>query len=118
MVQFCCVVGCGNRSNRERKKFYRLPHIPKSLDVASPKALLISKRRSQWLLNIARVDLKDGDSAYSPGYIRVCSDHFYTGELYSLIRLVSYTAIRKKANIIIILFRLTYLCLVANIAFV
>lgn len=80
MVQFCCVVGCGNRSNREIKGFYRLPHVPKRCDKTSLKADILNERRKQWLMNINREDLKYGDACYSPGYIRVCSDHFVSGE--------------------------------------
>lgn len=38
-------------------------------------------RRKQWLMNINREDLKDGDAAYSTGYIRVCSEHFVSGKI-------------------------------------
>lgn len=78
MVQFCCVVGCGSRSTRERKKFFRLPIVPKFCK-NEEKIELLLRRRKQWLDNIDRIDLKDGDYNYSPGYIRVCSDHFCTG---------------------------------------
>ena len=80
MVQFCCVVGCANRSNRDNKQFFRLPNVPKKCDKLSIKADIIMNRRKQWLMNINREDLKNGDAAYSPGYIRVCSDHFISGK--------------------------------------
>lgn len=81
MVQFCCVEGCGNRSNRDNKQFFRLPLVPKKCDNLSFKADIIMNRRKQWLMNINREDLKDGDAAYSTGYIRVCSEHFVSGKI-------------------------------------
>ena len=62
----CAIVGCGNRSVRDRgKSFYRLPAI-------------ISNQGTQteaWLAKIRREDISP-KQYYN---IRVCSDHFING---------------------------------------
>ena len=74
-MNFCAVVGCGNRSDREKgTRFFRLPSVithqgEKTNDLSK-------KRRDLWLARIHREDL--GPEKYP--YTRVCSRHFVTGE--------------------------------------
>ena len=75
MVNFCAVVGCGNRSDRDKgTHFFRLPSVithqgEKTHDLSM-------KRRDLWLARIHKEDL--GPEKYI--YTRVCSRHFVTGE--------------------------------------
>ncbi len=74
MVNFCAIVGCGNRGNRDAaKSFYRLPAV---ILVQGDATFNLSKRRREkWISRIARVDLKESNYNYT----RVCSDHFTSG---------------------------------------
>ena len=75
MVNFCAVIGCGNRWNRDKgKSFYRLPAIITSQGVQTQP--LSEKRRVGWLAAIRRKDIKKE----SYPFIRVCSDHFKSGK--------------------------------------
>ena len=75
MMNFCAVVGCGNRSNREKEKsFYRLPAVITAQGKETEQ--LSDKRRQSWLAAIRRKDIKVSSYAY----IRVCSDHFVCGK--------------------------------------
>ena len=57
MVNFCAVIGCGNRWNRDKgKSFYRLPAIITSQGVQTQ--TLSEKRRVGWLAAIRRKDIK------------------------------------------------------------
>lgn len=79
MVNFCAVVGCTNRSNREKSKsFYRLPAVVKNQGKETH--VLSAKRRAVWLSRLRRADLKD--SQYST--VRICSVHFVKGKPASL----------------------------------
>ena len=71
----CAMVGCGNRSDRDKeKRFFRLPTV---IDHQGELTLSISKQRqSLWLSRIKRQDLEP--SRYRN--VRVCSDHFVSGE--------------------------------------
>ena len=79
MVRFCAVVGCGNRSNRDKdKSFYRLPAVVTNQGAHTEE--LSDKRRRSWLAAIRRKDIKTSSYAY----VRVCSDHFLSGKPSSL----------------------------------
>jgi hypothetical protein len=79
MVNFCSVIGCGKRSNRDSGiSFYRLPAIITHQGDKTKE--LSEKRRRLWLARIHRGDFKPSD------HTRVCSTHFVTGkpsQLYS-----------------------------------
>ena len=72
MVNFCVVLGCSNRSNREKdKEYYRFPAI---VSRSKPKKQALSvKRRVTWLASIRREDL----AADATEFYRVCGDHLY-----------------------------------------
>ena len=74
MVNFCAIVGCGNRGIRDAtKSFCRLPAV---ILVQGDATFDLSKRRREkWLSRIARVDIKDSNYNFT----RVCSDHFTSG---------------------------------------
>ena len=75
MVNFCAVVGCSNRANRESSKhFYRLPAILTNQGMET--RVLSEKRWNVWLSRLRRADLKE--SQYSN--VRICSDHFVKGK--------------------------------------
>lgn len=75
MVNFCAVVGCANRADRNKdKSFYRLPAII-THQGEKTKELSESRRRG-WLAAIRRQDIKPGNYPH----IRVCSDHFISGK--------------------------------------
>ena len=75
MVNFCGIVGCGNRADRDKgKSFYRIPGI---INQQGPEAEQRSKhRREKWLALISREDLKEEKLPY----VRVCNDHFAGGK--------------------------------------
>ncbi|XP_033957739.2 grainyhead-like protein 2 homolog [Pseudochaenichthys georgianus] len=77
MVNFCAIVGCGNRGDRNRgpKSFYRLPAVIITHQGEATHEL--SKRRQEKLLNrIGREDLKPSNHNYT----RVCGDHFTSAD--------------------------------------
>ena len=75
MVNVCAVVGCANRSDREKGvRFFCLPSVithqgEKTHDLSK-------KRRDLWLARIHREDLEPEKYPYT----RICSRHFITGE--------------------------------------
>lgn len=76
MVNFCGVFGCGNRGDRDKKSFYRLPAVITSQGEKTFE--LSQKRRDTWLAHISR-DIKESNLPYT----RVCSDHFVTGKCFN-----------------------------------
>ena len=74
MVNFCAVLGCSNRSNREKDKvYYRIPAI---VSRSKPKKQALSvERRATWLARIRREDL----AADATEFYRVCSDQLISG---------------------------------------
>ena len=74
MVNFCAVIGCSNRGDKDRNKsFYRLPGIIKHQGPETE--CLTSRRQREWLAVINRSDIKTSNYQYT----RVCSDHFISG---------------------------------------
>ena len=71
MVNFCAVLGCGNRANRgEDKRYYRLPSVithqgQETLD-------WMTRRRAEWLRYVCMDNLRPANYPYT----HVCSDHF------------------------------------------
>ncbi|XP_061696017.1 52 kDa repressor of the inhibitor of the protein kinase-like [Syngnathoides biaculeatus] len=79
MPDFCCVNGCGNRGNRDiGKRFFRVPKI--RLHEGEGTMELSKKRQQKWLANIQRADLNEARVHKANGYLKVCSDHFVSGE--------------------------------------
>ena len=75
MGRFCCVVGCSNRSDRESKlSYYLIPGVIKHQGEETEK--LSAQRRDQWIANIRRDAVKNGDITYP----HVCSIHFHEGK--------------------------------------
>ena len=74
MVNFCAVIGCGKRGDRDKgTSFYRLPSIITHQGEQTRR--LSERRRREWLAAIRRQDIKPENYAYT----RVCSDHFIGG---------------------------------------
>ena len=73
-MNFCVVLSCANRSNREKDKgYYRIPAIESR---SKPKKEALSfKCRATWLARIRREDL----AADTLEFYRVCGDHFISG---------------------------------------
>ena len=70
----CAIVGCGNRSGRDKeKRFYRLPAVISNQGTQTKD--LSKKRQNTWLAKIRRTDISP-EQYYN---IRVCSDHFING---------------------------------------
>ena len=88
MVNFCAVVGCGNRSDREKSlSFYRLPSV---ITHQGEKTKELSEtRRDLWLTRIHRADL--GPQKYL--HTRICSVHFFSGNGQDAIDLCAYQAL-------------------------
>ena len=62
MVNFCGIVGCFNRSTRDKRSYNRLPKI--SFKRFSEKRQnLIRERRKEWLKEIRRSDLIDSEGS-------------------------------------------------------
>lgn len=76
MPTTCIVVGCGNRSNRDRVRFFPVPAVQKNKFLVN-KNELSKKRRERWLAAIKRDDLTESKLKYQA----VCSKHFITGKL-------------------------------------
>ena len=75
MVNFCAVVGCGKRGDRDKGTiFFRLPTVIKHQGEQT--RLLSERRRREWLAAIRRQDIKPGNYPYT----RVCSEHFVSGQ--------------------------------------
>ena len=74
MPHLCAMVGCGNRGGRDKKSFHRLPAVIK--DQCDITLQLSQKRRDTWLSRISRADMK----SINLENVRVCSDHFKSGE--------------------------------------
>ena len=74
IVNFCAVLGCSNRSNREKDKGYC--RIPAIVSRSKPKKQALSvERRATWLARLRREDLAADATAFN----RVCGDHFISG---------------------------------------
>ncbi|XP_038044401.1 uncharacterized protein LOC119719148 [Patiria miniata] len=73
MVNFCAIIGCSNRGDRDKKSFFRLPAVLTREGAATLE--LSQSRRAKWLSQIAR-DIKESNLPY----VRVCSDHFTSGK--------------------------------------
>ena len=70
MVNYCNVVGCTNRSDRERDRhYYRLPKVITNQGKACQE--LCETRRRLWLAALGQDFSKKNLSN-----IRICSDHF------------------------------------------
>lgn len=76
MPHFCGIIKCGNRSDRDKKSFYRLPSILSK--GGSLKVNLSVERREKWLNAIRRHDMTETKKSW----LRVCEDHFITGILF------------------------------------
>ena len=74
MVNFCAVLGCSNRFNREKDKgYYRIPAI---VSRSKPKKQALSvERRATWLARLRRENVAADATAFN----RVCGDHFISG---------------------------------------
>ena len=74
MVNFCSVVGCSKRSNRDKDvSFYR---IPAEISHQGERTQELSKkRRDLWISRIGRADFQPNPHS------RVCSRHFIGGKL-------------------------------------
>ncbi|XP_041347756.1 uncharacterized protein LOC121367563 isoform X1 [Gigantopelta aegis] len=74
MVNYCNVLQCHNRSNRETdRSFYRIPAIIRNQGQACE--TLSSQRRLKWLSR-----LNQDFTGKNLGNVRVCSDHFIMGK--------------------------------------
>ena len=79
MGKFCCVFGCGKRS--ERDKNVRFFGVPKVITHQGEKTRQISfERREKWLANIRRDAVSKGE-VKNPN---VCSLHFLQGKSFIL----------------------------------
>ncbi len=75
MGRFCCVVGCSQRS--ERDKNTRFFNVLKVIHHQGEETRDLSqRRREKWLSNINRPSVTDGD-VKNP---MVCSLHFHDGK--------------------------------------
>lgn len=74
MVNYCRVVGCHNRSDRETHlQFYRLPKVIKNQGEQCGK--LSDDRRRAWIAS-----LNQNFSGKNFDNIRICSAHFVSGK--------------------------------------
>ena len=69
----CAMIGCGNRSQKDKEKsYYRLPSV---ISLQGKTYDLSKKSQEEWLARIKRQDLKKDQF----GNIRVCSDYLISG---------------------------------------
>ncbi|KAL5021355.1 hypothetical protein ScPMuIL_000510 [Solemya velum] len=73
MVNFCAMMVCSNRSDRDKKSFFRLPTIITSQGEQTKQ--LSEKRQQAWLTAISQKDLTEKSYPHT----RVCQDHFISG---------------------------------------
>ena len=74
MSRFCCVFKCSNRSDRDRHlSLFKIPSVITHQGVLTEE--ISKKRRDQWIANIRRDAVKNGDIKYP----HVCSCHFHEG---------------------------------------
>lgn len=73
MPNFCAVVGCGKRGNRDSNKFFRIPCIPKRGSRFYIE--LKTTRRLKWILALRRADLTEKKLKYAV----ICDRHFISG---------------------------------------
>lgn len=83
MPAFCCVLRCSNRSDRDVKSFFKLPAIINKGD--DLKKRLSVERRKRWISALRRSH-SDGEKL---NLLRVCEDHFVTGNETYIILLCS-----------------------------
>ena len=77
MVNFCVIVGCGSRGQRDAKSFHRLPAV---ISNQCKRALELNQlRRDTLIRRISRADL----DKLNTKNIRICSDHFISGKFSS-----------------------------------
>ena len=76
VVNFCAIVGCSKRSDREKDRSYFC--LPKVTQKQGEEGRILSKRRrKRWVSAINRSDLN-----LSAHHSRVCSDHFISGKIF------------------------------------
>ncbi|GIY25800.1 THAP-type domain-containing protein [Caerostris extrusa] len=68
----CGMIGCSNRSGRDKVSFYRLPGTQRAAD--PDKKELQMFRRAMWLTRICRKDILNDDRKLL--HFRVCEKHF------------------------------------------
>lgn len=93
MVTSCSVYGCNNKKTGQtfNKAFHRFP--PKgSTKVDANVRKLLKKRRKAWLNALQRKDVLD----HQLNGMRVCSDHFISGELISKLRITNTSSVLTK----------------------
>ena len=96
MVNYCRVLGCHNRSDRETdRQYYRLPEI--ITREGEKTQHLSTERRRLWLAN-----LNQDFTGKNLKNIRVCSDHFISSELYFVSSYQDYFFLLPHANLLII----------------
>lgn len=84
MVNYCRVIGCHNRSDRETQlQYYRLPKVIKNQ--GEEWESLSAQRRRLWLARLQQnVEGKNLEN------IRVCSAHFISGKCLTLVSYLEY----------------------------
>ena len=93
MVNVCAIVGCSNRSGREKdRSYFRLPKVTQKQDEEG--RILSKRRRERWVNVIRRSDLNP--SAY---HTRVSSDHFISGKIFCFTKACSYTSLFEVEHI-------------------
>lgn len=74
MPNFCAVVGCGSRGDRDSNSFFRIPAFPTR---GTPEFMkLKTERREKWILALKRTDLTETKLKYAT----ICDKHFITGK--------------------------------------
>ncbi|GFW36420.1 THAP-type domain-containing protein [Trichonephila clavipes] len=68
----CGMIGCSNRSGRDRVSFYRLPGTQRAADPAKKDLQLL--RRAVWLTRICREDIVKDEKKLR--HFRICNRHF------------------------------------------
>lgn len=69
----CAIIGCSNRSGRDRCAFFRLPAVIKHQ--GQQMLEITTERRKAWLAAICRADL----AVDKLGNVFVCQKHFCKG---------------------------------------
>lgn len=70
---FCVVFGCGNRSERDKGSYCRIPTV--RTNEGPEERERTAERRRRWLKAISRDDLTESKLEYE----RVCFRHFVSG---------------------------------------
>lgn len=77
MPNFCAVLGCASRGDRDRRSFFRIPGIPPKIKGNDEIIQLSKERRGKWIKALNRKDFPESKIKFA----RICDKHFINRKL-------------------------------------